>query len=366
MRLPGLLLLLALAGCGGGSGAVLVPVADRQSVTVEGIDPALGIFDPAPASAPDGTLYMSYSHVTAGDGGIVRVETRLAHSADGGARWQDAGVINAASVLPLPSPNANNVVTHEVSRLVHNPHAPAGTDPWILLWHRYLAVHDGTTTQRLFQHGWIGMKRGTDPARLGGERKLFTGYLYDPVNDSVLGPPEFPLATILPDELGECAAFTEPALLPRPEGVYLALQCARLNAPHRIVLLRCDHDFANCEYLGNLLDGQAMTRLDSRWWSVAAPELVAGEGGIGLLVTPVVAEGAGYRGCLLFEVTDLGSATLATTGGLPRIRARILHRGDHSGACAWDPGLTARGILQSVAVFDRRPIFGIVDTGTKP
>lgn len=183
-------ILLFFAGCGGSGGGAStpppLPPPGLVAISISGIATDQGNFDPAPTVDAGGMVWMSYSHVSIPPSGINLIETRLATTADGGLNWQDSGVlVNEATSLTLPAPNDVNAITNEVSRLVYNPFAvAAGADPWIVLWHRYLSVLNGGQTVRLFQHGWIGMKSGATATTLANERKLFTGFGYDPINNS--------------------------------------------------------------------------------------------------------------------------------------------------------------------------------------
>jgi hypothetical protein len=364
--------LAVLTSCGGGGSGdpvVVVPPPVTPSfelISISGIGTDAGNFDPAPTVDADGMVWMSYSHVSVAGSGINQIETRLAITPDGGLNWQDAGVVvNPATALALPPPADVNAIANEVSRLVYNPFALAnGADPWILLWHRYLSVFDGNDTLRLFEHGWIGLKSGPTAMTLASERKLFTGFGYDPSNDAdALGAPEYPLDVMAPAAMGDCVAFSEPGVLPKAEGIYVAMLCARVDLSGKIVLLRCDHDFAACNYIGDLLDSVEAITVNPAYEGYSAPELVAVGNRDYLIVTPTIPSSSRYRGCVAYRVTDLANASVQRDAGGPVASLTIDAHGDFNGACGYVPELTGSGILMREAFFTSPPPFRIFGTG---
>ena len=363
-----------LHGCGADSTSELPTPGATSSwspVEVLGVPVDEGVFDPAPTDDSSGTTWMSYSYVSAPTSTVPRtVETRLAITQDGGLRWHDMGLtLNAATPLPLPPPNDRNAAVHEVSRLLYNTEAlAAGSDPWLLLWHRYLSVLVGTESTRQFQHGWIGMKSGPTATTLGAERKLFTGAGYDPANNSdALGAPEYPLDQLYPDTLGDCAAFTEPGVLTKPEGVYVSLVCAKTTPPGDIVLLRCDHQLHGCVLLGVLLSGAEASALTPTFDNFSASELVTSRGADYLLATPTSSVGGHrYRGCVAYPVNLPGAQVHRDAGEVPVPSLVLGPHGDFNGACGYSAGLTASGVLMGEAFFTEQPIFRVYATGAHP
>ena len=365
-----------LNGCGGGSSdnepltpqTPVVITPNLIPITMSGIAIDQGIFDPAPTVDENGDIWMSYSNVSLGVSNIIKVETRLGTSSDGGLNWQDAGTtVNTAITLPLPVPNDINTLTHEVSRLIYNPFAvAAGADPWIILWHRYLSVLQNNDTVRLFAHGWIGMKSGATAQTLSNERKLFTGFLYDPINNSdAFGAPEYPLDTLFSSQLSDCAALTEPGVLAKSNGLYISLLCAKATIPNKIILLRCDHNMNNCTYLGDLLDGSEANSIKSTYDGFSAPELVAMDNQNYLIVSPTISTGDLYRGCVAYKITDLDNAIVERLSGSPVASLIIEENGDFNGACGYIKELTGSGIMMGEAFFGGQPIFKLFTTGAE-
>ena len=356
-----------MAGCGSsgsssnGKDNVGLPVVTPSlaEIPVSGIAADLGNFDPAPTVDSGGGFWMSYSHVALDASGLKLIETRLASSSDAGASWADSGLsINPAAAFPLGPDMV--AWAQEVSRLVYNPFAAGvGADPWIILWHRYLSVLDGGDTLRLFDNGWIAMKSGATATTLDGERKLFSGSVYNDANDVTIGPPEVALDTLNP-ALNDCVAFTEPGVLPKSGGVYVSLLCATATPPGRIILLQCDHHMNNCAYRGTLIDGSEAAVLDDDYDNFSASELVSVGGEDYLIVTP--SESTIYRGCAIYRITDLDTAQIERDAGTAKATAVFEAHGDFNGACGYVEGLDGSGVMLSEAFFTSVPVFRLFTT----
>ena len=362
-----LIIIGILSGCGssGSSGSgtpeTVTPVVNPNliEILVAGIPADLGNFDPAPTVDAGGGLWMSYSHVSLDGSGLKLIEARLAGSTDAGGSWTDEGLsINPAAAFMIGPDTV--AWAQEVSRLVYNPFAAgAGADPWIILWHRYLSMLNGSETLRLFDNGWIGMKSGNSAMALGNERKLFTGSVYNIANDSIIGPPEVALDTLDP-ALDSCVTFTEPGVLPKTNGIYVSLLCATAAPPGKIILLRCDHHMNNCGYLGTLIDGSEAVLLNSGYDNFSASELVSVNGEDYLIVTP--SEATIYRGCAVYRINDLDQAGIERDAGTAKATAVFEAHGDFNGACGYVEGLFGSGIIISEAFTTSVPVFRLFTT----
>jgi hypothetical protein len=210
-------------------------------------------------------------------------------------------------------------------------------------------------------NGWIALKTGATATALGNERKLFTGSAYNVVNNSdSLGSPEYLLNT-LDAELSTCVVFTEPGVLPKSEGVYVALLCGTAAPPGKIILLRCDHFMNNCNYIGDLVDGSEAAVLNSSYDNFSAAELVSSRGDDYLIVTP--SADTIYRGCVVYKITDISRATIERVSNTAVPTAIFEASGDFNGACGYVEGLTSSGIIMSKAFFNLSPTFKIFTTG---
>jgi hypothetical protein len=352
--------LLAACSSGGGATSGSASGSGATAIEVAGAPAANGVFDASLTEDGAGALWMSYSavNVSPNDPLLPQVGTRLARSADQGRHWTDAGVApNSPLDVRVPDGQGGNTWAtwqYEVSRLLYDPYATDANQRWKLLWHRYLQADLGGSAQRLFQHGWIGL--ATAPSASGpwsGERKLFAGAAYDPVNDATLGIPEYNLAALYAGagQLGACLAFTEPGMLATASGIYISLKCATGAATGKVILLRCGNAFAagSCVYRGDLLaDGEAQAFAPSgeSYDGFSASELVAAGGANYLFVTPTQSPGDQYRGCLVFAVQNLEAATLVRdAGNRPLAVKRIGGASSFHGACGYAAGASASGII---------------------
>jgi len=351
-----------LSGCGSSGGSTPetgLPIVNPSLIEIPltGIAADMGNFDPAPTVDGGGGVWMSYSHISLDGSGLKLIETRIASSLNAGDSWTDLGLsINPAAAFTIGPDTV--AWAQEVSRLVYNPYAAgSGAHPWVVLWHRYLSLLNGSETLRLFDNGWIGMKSGNSAMILGAERKLFAGSLYNAANDITIGPPEVQLDTLDP-ALADCVAFTEPGVLPKSSGIYVSLLCATAAPPGRIILLRCDHHMNNCGYLGTLIDGSEATLLDSGYDNFSASELVSVNGEDYLIVTP--SEATIYRGCVIYKILDL--ASIEREGGNAKATAIFEAYGDFNGACAYVEGLPRSGVMISEAFTTSIPVFRLFTT----
>jgi hypothetical protein len=211
----------------------------------------------------------------------------------------------------------------------------------------------------LFDNGWIGMKSGSAPTTLGGERKLFTGSAYNAANDVTIGPPEVKLDT-LDAALNDCVTFSEPGLLPKSGGIYVSLFCATAAPPGKIILLRCDHQMNNCSYRGVLIDGSEASVLDAGYDNFSASELVSVSGRDYLVVTP--SEKTVYRGCAIYRIDNLDQARIERDGAIAKATAIFEAHGEFNGACGYVEGLAGSGVMIGEAFTTSIPVFRLFAT----
>ncbi|MEZ4370691.1 MAG: sialidase family protein [Polyangiaceae bacterium] len=310
-------------------------------------DEGNGAFDPSVATDPgSGRVWMAYSTLN-GAAGAGKVSTWLVHSDDGGATWCGAARINAAEDVaaadrPPGHQSEPSHWSHEVPALVIDPAAPA-TERWKLLWHRYLHAEDGdpTTDDRRFEYGWLAMRAAASPEALfsAPEQVLIAaeGYYFLSVIQSYnerFGTPKHRLADAAP-ELKDCLLVTEPGAVAFNASLRLWLGCGS-ESGIRIIALDLKGD--TLTYLGAPLTSSDAQALDPALTGFNAADAFADENGqMHLLVSPIANDL--YRGCLLYDV-DEGNLT-----GPPVLVKQHTAGVPLSGACAYDPGLTAAGTL---------------------
>lgn len=366
--------LAALVGCGGGAQPEeSVPELENE-ITLNGFAPANGIFDPAPTVDGGGRLWMSYSAVKPSPASpvLAHVSTRIARSADGGLSWQDIGVApNRADDFLVPDGAGGSYQAtwhYEVSRLVYDPHDPQAERRWKLLWHRFLGVEINGQNIPLFDHSWIGLS--TAPAPEGpwsGERKLFVGAGYNADSNDVLGAPQIDLSAY--PAVQQCLALTEPGVLVKSDALYISLKCGSDTAG-KIFLLRCDRGFtaSGCDYRGDFLLDDEAARFQNAGQDFAgfsASEMFTVGAKDYLMVTPNTPSEDLYRGCLVFEISDLNTAGLKRQAGEPVLLTRIEGiPGSFRGACGYHTALSASGVLLSQHSLSV-PNFHIVATGVQ-
>jgi hypothetical protein len=235
------------------------------------------------------------------------------------------------------------------------------------------------TVLRLFEHGWIALKTANIPSDLdlATERKLFVGYSYDAVNDVTIGPPEFQLDLEFPaaDQLGECAFFTEPSILARPNGLFVSMRCEKIGRPGKIVLMLCNRDFTTCDYIGDMLDDTEASALDNDYDGFSASEMYYRGSLTYLIATPTV--NYFYQGCLVFPMIDLDlDIDLLKQNDLiqrendindtPILLSSISGTfGSFNGACGYTAGASQSGVIYS-EVFLEKPVFRLFASGVNP
>jgi len=372
--------ILLLIGChsssGGGSGS---PAPER--ITFAGVG-AHGIFDPSVTLDPvNGRLWMSYSAAEPSimwpNQNVDSIATRLAYSDDAGATWTNSGTVVSnffdVNLTVLAPPNNAGTWINEVSQLIYDPGANP-TERWKILWHHYLVID----RVRHFEHGWIAMKMASGPENFAAapEIKLFSGYLYDPSNNTaggtsgspVGGPPQILLDTLNP-ALNTCV-FTEPGMYASSGALYVSLQCEHLSDGNRlIVLLKCTSpcntgSAASWAYLETVLQKSdaAAFGFDSGF---AASGMFASAGSVYLVVTPVQIGGAPfpdyYSGCRVFRFSNIDSALLQKTGAQPTLIGSVDGTsGSFNGACNYHASASKSGMLYSElkpSVTDKFQIF---------
>lgn len=330
-----------------------------------------GIFDPSFTRDDQGRMWMSFSTVSPDPTYGTKfnfISTRLAMSKDNGATWTDQGAVNPATDQPLPPPHDRLKARweHEVSRVLYDPYAETGTR-WKLLWHRVLRVYDGKSPDSapLFEHGWMELRTAPDavgPWSRG--RKMFVGFAYNDDNDNNLGAPEMRLNKMKINgvKMKGCAAYTEPGMVAREAGIYVALRCATGKPNGQIALLLCDHEFRDCDYRGPLLKDEEAPRFGGRLSGFSGSDLVDTGDKVYLVVTPTEQPGEIYRGCLFFEVVSLDQATINPEPAL-RVDGKP---GSFNGACGYAGKGSAGGVYLSEYSPEGPAHFRVFKTGVAP
>jgi hypothetical protein len=365
--------------------------ATLPELTMVGM-PSHGLFDASVASGPGGALYMSVSGVEAPGGDALlehlAVRTLLARSTDQGEHWSLLGAINpdigfAATEKRKPKPARWQ---SEVSALAYDPYdAPPAR--WKLLWHQYLRIEE----ERQFEHGWIALREAATPEALANATpvKLIGTFAYAAVNNDAAAWTRPPIAgapvlqaSQISSELAGCAVLTEPGVLARPEGLYLALVCHEKKSllkgvESRIVLLRCMRPCTaagSWQFVGTVLDMSDAKALGVEKFSAA--DLFSAEGSDYLTVSPVGKNPGNdaYKGCWVIPFRNINTGELwRSAGGVLQPRLRVTLEADSfNGACSYLPAGPHRGLFIGQLAIDASKrkvptgVFHLYDSGIGP
>lgn len=336
------------------------PVTDvraTESRTVQAIPPLPGEWwgagDPSVIDGESrGVAYQSFSDIVPSHAaaGPALVSVSLAQSSDNGATWSRIGTVAQAVKL------SNDLFEmNETSTLVHDP-SDASLAAYKLLWLRFLQK-DGEPD---WHHSWVAIKTAPSPeGAWSAPQKLIAGKAYDP-NDTSNPEPRKPLFE-LPSQMQDCIILQEPAALEAAGGFYLGINCISVKRPtgNRLELLKFTHRSpgqTSLEYKGKMLTYDDASRFRDAYRG-QYPELAKTEelgashmftlgGRTYLLASPVTAVGT-YLGCGLFEIIDIGKASVRRDAkGVPLMLKYL--QGDtgatQRGACTYSPNSTQSGI----------------------
>ena len=335
-----------------------------------------GIFDAALAQDPSSSrIWMSYSSVNPSvmwpAGTPDAVGTRLAYSDNQGETWTDSASLTPYTdvdlvFLTLPPFNLDasfraGTWQSEVSNLVFDAGATDPNQKWKLLSMHYLAIK----AERHFEHGWIGLKMAATPQELATatEIKLFSSATYDPANNTAGGPtgvpvdgaPAIAFDTGINTELNGCI-IAEPGMMSTASALYLGIDCIKSATDSRIVLLKCAHP-CNMTAVGGSNGwsyvGTPLTKADGDLFGVdqgfTASSLVQSNGQNYLIATPRSSTpfDAFYNGCKVFRFSNIDTATLQRSGGVPDVVTTANgDAGSFGGACTYLPSASKAGLIR--------------------
>lgn len=333
--------------------------------------PFRGYGDPSLERDPSsGTIWLSYSwlDLLVSDPGPpavadLGVRTHLARSDDGGATFTFVRAVNATEVISHPDSGAQGWTIHEVSSLVQE-----SDGSWQDLWLAYfdpIGEPAGAEDRRDF---YFARSVAGSPGMLGESSQAWArGY----ATSASFGA-EYDLSQI--PQLSDCAAMTEPALLAAAGATYLAANCVvivdgvRRDDLERLVLLK--QEAAGYSYVGALLSHA--DALDLGASRIEQADLAFSRTGAVLLIaTPIQNATPEHMGCVVFEVTDLGSARVRRDAGGRAVALARITGEDESfgpGLCTYDAS-SDTGVLMVLHVFDPDPFdleFSLRATGVHP
>jgi hypothetical protein len=337
-----------------------VNTASYQVLSIAADTSPSGVFDPSILRLANGDLWMSYSsvdyHNNSSNQLVQDVGIRLARSADNGATFSYVSVIATPSIATVtdtdPALSACGAAmctgrwVYETSWLIDDSADPNSARRYKLFAHKYFLSPGRTPSATLYHLGSIVMWTASAPDATWSMETSLLGWN--------LTPPQLtPLRNvnaINAAELGSCLLVAEGSASVRGATIDFAFACPYVNGaqiPQKIVLLR-SLDHANTfQYVATLLTAADAAPIGATHFS--APALLATPGTAPvLLATPVI--GGNYAGCIVIPFSDDATGQLFRVGTLP---VGILYTptlNAFGGACTYDRGLGARGILVNSVV----------------
>lgn len=392
-------ILLAVAGCGGGSGGTgQTPVTDPPSgpitfhcakdsscpeIFIVGDphstqngqpDPFRGYGDPSlEYDSSTGTLWMAYSWLntqisdpTPPPVFDLGVRTRLARSDDNGNTFNFVRSVNTMQVEQHPDTGVMGWSTHEVPTLTQEP-----SGSWQLLWLKYFnpfGTVDGVDERQEFLY-W--RTTAAAPDQLGDNSEVW--------GRSIATSPSWAAPFYFNDipELADCILQTEPALFAFNSETYFATTCLVADATgrrtdlERLVLLR--QNATGYDFVGVILDNDDAVDLGVD--TVEQADIsIARDGRIILLTTPIILDAdPSHQGCIVFEFENFANASLSRDqNGVALPRAVITADGNSlgPGLCTYDANSDTGVLLIITTVTGSGPTtdieFSMHATGVHP
>ena len=335
--------------------------------------PFRGYGDPSLEYDPStGALWLSYSwlDVLVSNPGPppqidFGVRTHLARSDDGGASFTFVKSVNQTTTLTHPDSGVPGWAMHEVSTLLRE--AP---DNWQMLWLTYFEPFgeppSGSPEDRT--DPYYARSDASSPDSLGDSSAPW-------IRGNGTSPSfgaQYNLSTI--PQLSDCAAFTEPALFSQGGVTYLATNCVvfqdgvRRDDLERLVLLRQEAN--GYSYVGTLLTSSDAADLGAT--RIEQTDIALSRTGhILLIATPIQDGTPEHLGCVVFEITDIGTAQVRRDAGGQAVQLARITGDDGTigpGLCTYDAA-SETGVLIVLHVFNEDPFdleFSLRATGVHP
>lgn len=327
-----------------------------------------GIFDPSVLNV-SGTTWMTYSSVNyyqlAGKR-VQDVSTSLAYSNNGGASFtylRTLGLATNTTITPASIINPCGVSitcsgrwVYEVPFLVDDSSDPDASKRFKLFAHKYFLYPLAATPDQspIYALGAIVMWTAPSPeSNWSNERVVLKWNLTPPELVSTNNINTLNVA------LNECLALSEGSATTYKGDLDFVFACSYPNAgtgnTQKIVMLRSSDHANTFKYVSTPLEAADAASFNAVYFT--APALIPTESNAPLLIaTPVINRavningsfftGDFYSGCIAFPFADEETGKLFRSGSTPLSILRIGYRANHlNGACAWDRGISASGIL---------------------
>jgi hypothetical protein len=382
--LVAVLIALTGAGCSGGSsdGDASIPpdtcspagTSANPPLSIAGDNSPSGIYDPS-VLKENCTVWLSYSSVDYYQQGghlVQDVGIRLASSDDGGDHFSYVATLGTPQPATVHDTTGNQVCgqatctgrwVYETSWLIDDSGDPQSSRRYKLFAHKYFLYPPATAGKAAqYELGSIVMWTASSPDGTWSAETSLLGWNLTPqeltpaVNVNAIDP-----------QLASCIAISEGTASVRGNILDFAFACPYLDSNtntivQKIVLLRSTDHAASFSYVSTPLQAADAASFGADYFS--APSLLPRQDSAPVLFATPVKAGV-YSGCVVFPFADENAGTLTRSGGVPTASTTLQPpTGDFGGACAWDRGLDATGILMNDGNATRTPIFSVLATGT--
>lgn len=341
-----------------------------------------GIFDPSLLNEAS-TIWMAYSSVNyyQQSGHLVQdVSTSLAASYDSGATFTYVKTIGSAgnATITLATNNAggnpcgNSSCTghwvYETPFLVDDKTDSNASQRFKLFAHKYFLyppAASATSSATFYALGAIVMWTAASPDSTWSSEQVVLSWDSTPQPLAATNN----IRTINASALGECLALSEGAATSYQDALDFVFSCPN-GSTQKIVMLRSSDHAKTFQYVATPLTAADAAAFGALYFS--APSLLPTESSAPVLIaTPVINRSISgitpnpnaYSGCKIFPFADEEAGSLFRNNGAPLLILDIPYTTNHlNGACAWDRGVGASGILMNDFDASTNVPFSILNT----
>ena len=340
-----------------------------------------GIFDPSLLRMSDGTIWLAYSIVDYhGTPQIKAVSTSLAVSSDGGQTFNYVSTIGNSTSATVTDTSGSNVCgnnscngywAYEVPFMVDDVSDPDSSRRFKLFAHKYFLYPPNTQNSTAYALGAIVMWTAATPNGVWSAEQRVLGWNTTPPELTALRN----INSIDP-ALSNCVIVSEGSATTFKGALDFVFACSYIDGAtpqQKIVQLRSTDHANTFSYVNTLLSASDASTFGALYFS--APALIATESAAPLLIaTPVINRNIlvngssialdAYSGCIALPIADEQTGTLFRSNNAPLSILQIpLTANRLNGACSWERGLSAIGILMSEAdASASSPQFNVMNT----
>ena len=318
-----------------------------------------GIFDASLLNTSN-TLWMAYSSVDyyqLSGHRVQDVSTSLAYSNDSGASFtylKTIGAATGATITPTTLNPCGNTVcngrwVYEVPFLVDDSSDPDATRRFKLFAMKYF-LYPTANPSTFYALGAIVMWTAPSPESSWSNESVVLSWDSTPQELS----PKNNIRNI-DSALAECTVLSEGSATLYGDALDFVFACPNRTDLQKIVLLRSTDHAKTFKYVATPLEAADAAAFGALYFS--APALLPSESSAPVLIaTPVINRAingvatnlSAYSGCIVFPFADEESGSLFRASSAPISILQIPYTTNHlNGACTWDRGVGASGILMN-------------------